>query len=200
MGFSIRKQGDVCVVDVDGQLIVGNRQELKQRVLDEAEGGAPVALTAALVILAAYQNQKRALVRPFLFSDVLFGVYYLVMEYVDGLDLSEIVRRHLPLVYTAARRQVRSPQLAEEVASDIDSPPHDKALVDGYAVRAADTFGASESLPAYLGLAGETPMGAAPAFEVALGPWQCVIGKIPSDFDTMGHCHDFGVRHAPQRR
>jgi anti-sigma B factor antagonist len=27
------------VVDVDGQLIVGNRQELKQKVLDELEGG-----------------------------------------------------------------------------------------------------------------------------------------------------------------
>ena len=29
----------VVVVDVDGQLIVGNRQELKQKVLDELEGG-----------------------------------------------------------------------------------------------------------------------------------------------------------------
>lgn len=39
MSFSIRKQGDVCVVDVEGQLIVGNRQELKQKVLDELERG-----------------------------------------------------------------------------------------------------------------------------------------------------------------
>jgi molybdopterin molybdotransferase len=28
--------------------------------------------------------------------------------------------------------------LAEDIASDVDSPPHDKSLVDGYAVRAAD--------------------------------------------------------------
>lgn len=28
--------------------------------------------------------------------------------------------------------------LAEEVASDVDSPPHDKSIVDGYAVRSAD--------------------------------------------------------------
>src|SRR5436309_2537938 len=28
--------------------------------------------------------------------------------------------------------------LAEEITSDIDSPPHDKAIVDGYAVMAAD--------------------------------------------------------------
>lgn len=39
MTFSMRKQGDVTIVEVDGQLIVGNRQELKQRVLDELERG-----------------------------------------------------------------------------------------------------------------------------------------------------------------
>src|SRR3954465_2843546 len=39
MSFSIKKQGDVVVVDVEGQLIVGNRQELKQKVLDELEKG-----------------------------------------------------------------------------------------------------------------------------------------------------------------
>lgn len=40
MAFNVQKVGDVTVVDVEGQLIVGNRQELKQRVLDELEGGA----------------------------------------------------------------------------------------------------------------------------------------------------------------
>ena len=39
MGFAIKKSGEVCVVDVEGQLIVGNRQELKQKVLDEVERG-----------------------------------------------------------------------------------------------------------------------------------------------------------------
>ncbi len=39
MSFSVAKQDGVTVVDVDGQLIVGNRQELKQRVLEELEGG-----------------------------------------------------------------------------------------------------------------------------------------------------------------
>lgn len=35
----MHREGDVLVVDVDGQLIVGNRQELKQKVLDALEGG-----------------------------------------------------------------------------------------------------------------------------------------------------------------
>jgi anti-sigma B factor antagonist len=40
MSFTIRKQQDITIVEVEGQLIVGNRQELKQRVLDELDSGA----------------------------------------------------------------------------------------------------------------------------------------------------------------
>ena len=41
MTFNLRKEaGGVGVVTVDGQLIVGNRQELKQQVIDALEGGA----------------------------------------------------------------------------------------------------------------------------------------------------------------
>ncbi|MBT8404331.1 MAG: STAS domain-containing protein [Gemmatimonadetes bacterium] len=39
MGFTVGKQGGVTVVDVEGQLIVGNRQELKAKVLEELDGG-----------------------------------------------------------------------------------------------------------------------------------------------------------------
>ena len=40
MGFEVSKQDGVTVIAVEGQLIVGNRQELKQKVLDELEAGA----------------------------------------------------------------------------------------------------------------------------------------------------------------
>jgi anti-sigma B factor antagonist len=40
MAFNVRKHpGGIVVVEVDGQLIVGNRQELKQRVLDALDAG-----------------------------------------------------------------------------------------------------------------------------------------------------------------
>jgi anti-sigma B factor antagonist len=40
MGFTVRKDGKgVVVVDVEGQLIVGNRQELKQKILEALEAG-----------------------------------------------------------------------------------------------------------------------------------------------------------------
>lgn len=41
MSFSLKKdKSGIVVVGVDGQLIVGNRQELKQKVLDALDGGA----------------------------------------------------------------------------------------------------------------------------------------------------------------
>ncbi len=39
MAFQVTKENDVTVVAVEGQLIVGNRQELKQKVLEELENG-----------------------------------------------------------------------------------------------------------------------------------------------------------------
>ncbi|NCG33879.1 MAG: anti-sigma factor antagonist [Proteobacteria bacterium] len=39
MGFQVSQSGGVTLVEVEGQLIVGNRQELKQRVLEQLEGG-----------------------------------------------------------------------------------------------------------------------------------------------------------------
>ena len=40
MPLHLTRQADVVIVAIEGQLIVSNRQELKQRVLDEAETGA----------------------------------------------------------------------------------------------------------------------------------------------------------------
>ena len=39
MSFQVSRDGGVTLVEVEGQLIVGNRQELKQKVLEHLEGG-----------------------------------------------------------------------------------------------------------------------------------------------------------------
>jgi anti-sigma B factor antagonist len=39
MGFQVSQNGEITLVEVEGQLIVGNRQELKQQVLERLEGG-----------------------------------------------------------------------------------------------------------------------------------------------------------------
>jgi len=51
--------------------------------------------------------------------------------------------------------------LAQPVLAEEPSPPFPRSTVDGYAVQAVDTFGASPSLPAYLKLVGEIEMGSA---------------------------------------
>ena len=52
--------------------------------------------------------------------------------------------------------------LAEDLVSPSDLPSFPRSTMDGFAVRAADTYGASEGLPAYLTVVGEVLMGRAP--------------------------------------
>jgi len=49
--------------------------------------------------------------------------------------------------------------LAEDLFSPIDLPPFSRSIVDGFAVKAKDTFGVSESMPIYLNVIGEVFMG-----------------------------------------
>ena len=58
---------------------------------------------------------------------------------------------------------------AEDVVSPEDLPPYPRSTMDGYSVRARDTFGASESLPALCDVVGEVAMGAAPQVSLATG-------------------------------
>jgi molybdopterin molybdotransferase len=77
--------------------------------------------------------------------------------------------------------------LAEDIVAPHPLPEFQRSTVDGYAVRAADTHGASDSLPAYLNLIGEVPMGAAPMFELRSG--QCALihtgGMLPQGADAV---------------
>ena len=58
---------------------------------------------------------------------------------------------------------------ASSICAEIPMPSFPRSTVDGYAVRAADTFGASESLPAYLNVIGEIKMGSSPGFNINQG-------------------------------
>jgi len=77
--------------------------------------------------------------------------------------------------------------LAEDILAPHPLPDFQRTTVDGYAVRARDTFGVSDSLPAYLTLVGEVPMGDAPTFEIGSG--QCALihtgGMLPNGADAV---------------
>ncbi len=73
--------------------------------------------------------------------------------------------------------------LAEDVASDIDSPPHDKSMVDGYAVMAADfTNGRAK-----LGVLEEITAGAIPSKKVISGFCSRIMtgAPIPNGADAV---------------
>lgn len=77
--------------------------------------------------------------------------------------------------------------LAEDILAPHPLPEFQRSTVDGYAVRARDTYGASESLPGYLRLIGEVPMGDAPMFQISAG--QCGLihtgGMLPAGADAV---------------
>ncbi len=73
------------------------------------------------------------------------------------------------------------------VRSPASVPAFPRSLMDGYAVRAQDTFGASGTLPMYLTVIGEVPMGAEPRFALSAGQAALVHtgGMLPSGADAV---------------
>jgi molybdopterin molybdotransferase len=76
---------------------------------------------------------------------------------------------------------------AEELRSPVDLPAFPRSTMDGFAVRAADSYGASEGLPAYLNICGEVPMGRAASLEVRAGEAARVHtgGMLPGGADAV---------------
>src|ERR1700719_4482817 len=73
--------------------------------------------------------------------------------------------------------------LAEEIRSDVDSPPHDKSLVDGYALVAADLAGGQADLE----ILEEVTAGAVPSRSAARGQATRIMtgAPIPAGADAV---------------
>lgn len=87
--------------------------------------------------------------------------------------------------------------LAEDIRAAEYVPDFDRSTVDGYAVRASDTFGCSDSLPAVLELAGSIKMGG--RAEAVLGEGECFKiptgGEVPAGADCcvmLEYAEDYG--------
>lgn len=83
--------------------------------------------------------------------------------------------------------RARGRVLAEDLYSAVDLPHFHRAAMDGYAVKAKDTFGASQSLPAYLKLAGVMEMGKEATRPVATGEAIRIStgGMMPPESDAV---------------
>lgn len=77
--------------------------------------------------------------------------------------------------------------LSEDVKSDIDMPPFDKATMDGYALRGADITKASKESPAILDVIEEIPSGTVPQKTVGGGQASRIMtgAPLPKGADTV---------------
>jgi molybdopterin molybdotransferase len=77
--------------------------------------------------------------------------------------------------------------VSSNILSPEDLPTHPRSTMDGFAVRAADTFGASSSMPCYLEIDGEVAMGQMPEGEVLQGKCFRIAtgGLLPKGSDAV---------------
>src|SRR5262245_50161075 len=114
------------------------------------------------------------------------------LEVVSADEARARFARHLDLTPLAAETVALADALgrvlAHDVTAPIDVPPFDRANVDGFALRAADTVGASDAAPRRLSLNGEVIVcGHAPVLEVAPGSATTIAtgGVIPRGADAV---------------
>ena len=98
-------------------------------------------------------------------------------QFLEVLERDEAERRWREILdiaalpaETVALEDALGRVLAEDVRADVDVPGFDRSNMDGFAVRAEDTYGATEIEPVSLRLGSETiPTGVAPSQEVLPG-------------------------------
>ncbi len=90
-------------------------------------------------------------------------------------------------VETVSSEEAHGRVLARDLVAPEDLPGFERSTMDGYAVRAADTFGAGEGLPAYLEVVGEVLMGRPADMRVVRGQAVRIStgGVMPAGADAV---------------
>lgn len=83
--------------------------------------------------------------------------------------------------------QAHNRVLSEDVTSTLDIPPFNRSTVDGYAVKAEDTFGADENQPAKFRVKGTINVGEPPKIAVTKGEAAEIVtgAPIPDGADAV---------------
>ena len=103
-------------------------------------------------------------------------------RFARALDLAALPAERVGLAQALGR------VLAHDVTAAVDAPPFDRANVDGFALRASDTAGASDTAPKRLVLNAEViACGHAPALAVAPGTATAIAtgGVVPRGADAV---------------
>lgn len=77
--------------------------------------------------------------------------------------------------------------ISEDILSPVNLPPFSRSTVDGYAVKAQDTAGASASMPTYLDIIGSVEMGEKTELKISSGQAAAVPtgGMLPEGADAV---------------
>ena len=108
---------------------------------------------------------------------------------ISSSELLSLFDRFIPLGQESVTlANARQRVLAEDITSTEALPPFSRSTMDGYAVRASDTFGCSESETALLTIVGEIAMGAS-GQALSLRPGQAARiwtgGELPHKADAV---------------
>jgi molybdopterin molybdotransferase len=112
----------------------------------------------------------------------------------DTVNLKEallLLQQHLPhgpdRKATLPLEETLGRICAADILSPENLPPFQRSIMDGYAVMARDTFGASEKLPAYLEVSGEVSMGELPTQGPQAGACYAIAtgGILPPETDAV---------------
>ncbi len=112
-------------------------------------------------------------------------------EYFKVTDLTQVLEytAHFPVTETEVVSLVDAAGriLAEDIVSDIDLPDFTRSTMDGFAVCASSTFGASTGTPALLLIKGSVAMGEEPDFTINAGEAARIStgGMLPKGADSV---------------
>jgi molybdopterin molybdotransferase len=110
-------------------------------------------------------------------------MFLTVMTVAEALDALQPARRSAVVRVPPGLGVVP----ASDIAAEELLPAHARATVDGFAVRAADTYAAAETLPAFLEVTGAVAMGRAPEGDVGPGAAMAIPtgGLLPRGADAV---------------
>ena len=112
-------------------------------------------------------------------------------EFFNVIDLDQVyeyIKEFLPVgVEEVPLSKSLNRILAQSILADIDLPDFRRSTMDGFAVRGASTFGASDGSPAYLSVKGSVAMGE--TSDYVIGPGEAVKiatgGMLPQGSDSV---------------
>lgn len=131
-------------------------------------------------------------------------------DFLNVLAVEDVISRLLDFAPLPAERRAlgalaAGSVLAETLIAPEDLPPANRSGMDGYAVRAADLFGASESNPVWLDCVGEIAIDRPPSFTLEAGQCAAIVtgGHMPEGADAVimvEHTKPFGAGVIEMRR